>query len=188
MRYWAWKRQRQKRAALALQHHGPFSLRQGDRRSRLCVHWQYACAAWEWLMNPGLRKTSQWDVWWVGWIFFIDNVTVWYDSVWIRYLSGIVTVVFWYYTVDTSLISGCNFFYFFEAIFINPRESRQPPLRVRVWRGFRIAYPDPYPAVPYPKPAGVWKPVIIPIYDSMKIENSNRDIYRLPETLKSIWR
>ena len=36
------------------------------------------------------------------------------------------------------------------------------PYRGRGLVRVKIAYPDPYPAVPYPKPTGVQKPLIIP--------------------------
>ena len=87
-----------------------------------------------------------------------------------------------------------------SMVFMNLRVSCQPVLRVWVLWGSKITYPDPYPSVPYPKPAGVWKPVIIPTQDAsvswaqvcLFLYYTNvflqLDYMYLPTTTITIWR
>ena len=38
-------------------------------------------------------------------------------------------------------------------------------MRVWVWSGYENGYPDPYPAIPYPQPTGVFEPMEFPKYN-----------------------
>jgi len=105
-----------------------------------------------WLHGPSSLRERHPDMMLDGWIeCLMDNVLCGMNLVPLRDFNRNILVLYsWYKPHQWRHFSP-------KSIFGNPRDSRQPLFGVWVWWGFEIAYLDPYP-----KPAWVWKPMIIP--------------------------